>query len=241
MRENEYRVFADKFKKDITDLLQSLKGHGIIHSGFSMPEQHDFRTISYTIKSLGFNLPASALDQVKPTDIASAYLSLSTSAKINIDDWHSHKDPFLLLNFKVCITAHNPTKGTKHYCGFHIDRIEDNEHYREPHPHYHMHYVINHSKSTKENFEWGESMQLNTPRFVYFPMDVVTGIGFVLHSFDRKIYNEMMKSVPFKKLCQKHQDVLWNAYFTTLSQHFNNKQVTGCFNPLQIFPYLISI
>ena len=177
-RAQELRQFADK--------LETYIGNGIstkLYDGVNQLKNPDYipafrnekgeliynneNIWGYTIDDI--KLDVTTLKHLKPKGINKAEVYLNISVVSDYRNWEKIKDPFCELNLNVIIKGINPkTEQGIHYFGFHLDRHNESQSSDEIHPVYHLQYNLN--PKDDEEFEYGTTLNLDTPRFLHYPM-----------------------------------------------------------------------
>ncbi len=76
---------------------------------------------------------------------------------------------------------------------------------------------------TKENYNYGNLLLLDTPRIASPPMDFFLTVDFVLHNFYKKETHKILtQDSVYKNIIRKAQKLLWKPYFDSLATNWNN-------------------
>ena len=90
--------------------------------------------------------------------------------------------------------------------------------------------------------DFGNSLILDSPRIVHYPMDIILGVDFVLANFFAEQWREQRKDGEYINLVRDYQSFFWKSYAHTKASHwkpFNQENIQ--WNPLSIWPNLMAI
>ncbi len=153
-------------------------------------------------------------------------------------NWENIKDPFCELSFNVTIKGLNPkSEEGVHYFGFHLDRHHESQISEEIHPTYHLQYVLN--PKSIEDFNYGSSLNLDAPRFLHYPMDLILGITYLIANFQPTNYANLISDRETRNIIKEYQNNIWKPYSFTISNHWQNDGSSIDWDKLAICPYLI--
>ncbi|MFA8300551.1 MAG: hypothetical protein ACEPOV_10345 [Hyphomicrobiales bacterium] len=245
-RAQEIRRFADK--------LESYIGNGISVSLYKavnqlndenyIPpyrdekgyEKIDSNFWGYSIENIELGITADR--HLKPRELISAKASLSISIVSNYTDWEKIKDPFYELSFNVTIKGINPKSNDgAHYFGFHIDRHHESQASEEIHPVYHLQYNLNPRKD--ENFDYGGTLNMDSPRFLHYPVDLILGLTFLIGNFQPENYQKLIEDREVKKIIKEYQNSIWKPYYTVMANHWGGNGMAMEWDQNVICPYLL--
>lgn len=232
------------FFKTRADELRHLKES--LESQFMMTEAADYSPLLIAAKELdriadsplsplkwGYSihnliLPIGPIRNVAPQEIL-LKICIDCVIEADIDKWDNKKgeDPFSSYSFHLSVFGEQ--NGIKYSRGFHIDRdaAEDSE---ESHPLYHLHFydgVYDNGQSLKDMEQNRGSVNIRTPRFSHYPLDIVLGIGFYLLNFHRvdtfkNLYNN---DEWFPRLYADSQKRILEPYYLAVSGSLESKLV----------------
>ena len=182
-----------------------------------------------------FELPVTTDRHVRPQGVTNLSMTLNMKIVANYIEWTSLSDPLLEMHFKVIIRG---IGDQNHFLCFHIDRHDLSENPSEPHPIYHLQYVVNPYRA--HDFNYGSVLQIDTPRIMHYPMDFVLGIGFLTSNFFPMAFDSMLDDGTFTNLYKEYQERIWKPFAQSLAAHwpFNNDQIT--WKPTSVLcPYIL--
>lgn len=162
-----------------------------------------------------FEIPLDTLKHVQPPSVTKGKVRLNLIVRADVNSWGNMIDPFLELNFKVDIKG---IGNRVYHFGFHIDRHDLTLPQAEPHPVYHIQYKSNPSNS--KSFDYGETMFIDTPRLLHFPLDFILGIGFLTSNFFPTAFDCLCDEREFVKLSNQYQEKIWKPYYHTIANHW---------------------
>lgn len=175
---------------------------------------------------------------LKPKEITNAEAYLSITLVSDIRNWNCLKDPFCELSFNVTIKGLNPKSEHRiHYFGFHLDRHHESQISEEVHPTYHLQYITNPTKN--KDFNYGSTLNLDSPRFLHYPMDLILGLSYLIANFQPSNYSKLVDDRDVIKLIKQYQDSIWKPYSFSISSHWRNDGSVIDFSKKAICPYLL--
>ena len=149
------------------------------------------------------------------TPILTFNIDLVADANYYFDN--DDKDPLKDLKFNIFITAWN-TNGKEIVHSLHLDRHPENSHSSEPHPKYHFQFGGKELHSRVEDY--GQTLFLDSPRLMHYPMDFILGLDFVLSNYVCETWNKLQGEHEYISLIAKYQKLLLNPYFNSLFNHW---------------------
>jgi hypothetical protein len=161
-------------------------------------------------------LPVSTLKHVRPKGIKNIVMTLDMSIIADFTRWGTINDPFLDMNFRVIIKSVGLK--TNHSFGFHIDKHDTILDSSEPHPVYHLHYILNPLED--EDFEYGHTLNLDLPRIMHCPIDFILGIGFLISNFYPQVFDSIFDDGYFSGLYKLYQEQILKPYSHTLANRW---------------------
>jgi len=196
----------------------------------------DVNCWGYSIEDIKIDISADR--HLKPKEISRAEAYLSINLVSDFRNWGNVKDPFCELSFNVIIKGLKPkTKDGIHYFGFHLDRHHESLLSDELHPVYHLQYLNNPKKNVA--FDYGETLNIDSPRFLHYPMDLILGLSFLIANFQPLNYSRLIDDREFVKLIKDSQNNIWKPYSFTMSDHWQNDGSPVEWNKTAICPFLV--
>lgn len=237
MKRLNYKHLRSQRRKDFFDFLNFISSYSISYQTAKfkddLPENH----WGYTINGLSIPIEPSTLRHIRPQGITKAQVIVDIEVVSDLAEWNNLNDPFISLNFKAIIKAINPKSEAPHFLAFHIDRHNGDYETNEIHPLYHLQYLQNPKK--KPDFNHGESLQLDIPRMMHFPMELILGTGFLISNFAPTSYNKIIKERQYINLCKEYQERIWKPYINSINSYWNGNQTQWIWNPIANCPYLV--
>jgi|SRR5690554_426322 len=213
------KAFKSKRKKDVTDFLGILNSLSISYGSVSFKNHLSDDLWGYTISGIKFKVDQSSLKHISPSGFTNVEVIIELDLESKVSDWDELNDPFCSLNFRSLIKGTNPKTGKIHYLSFHIDR-HNGEETSEIHPLYHLQYLQNNKVKPKQQFDYGESMQLDVPRMMHLPMDIILGVSTMLSNFSPSTYSKLVNNRQFVNLCKEYQQKIWRPYFNSIENYW---------------------
>lgn len=182
----------------------------------------------YTIDNLV--LPVSTTKHLRPKGIKTNNVELSLGMKLigDFKHWDNLSDPFVELSFNVAVRGVSAS-GSHYFC-FHIDKHDMSKITEEPHPIYHLQYSSN--PNDEDEFDYGSTFHLDTPRILHHPVDFILGIGFLTNNFFPMAYDEIMDDTFFPGLYKRYQERIIKPYFHTLANYWDFDRSKVIWNPV---------
>lgn len=188
----------------------------------------------YEIENL--QIPIPDCKHIRPNGVKASHLILNMRLIADFKLWGTLNDPFIDLNYNVIIKGSGKT--SQHYVGFHIDKHDMLAHSKEPHPIYHLHYMLNPMNS--EHFEYGQSLHLDTPRIMHYPIDFILGLGFLTSNFFPIAFDSLLDDGYFTSLYKTYQNNILKPYSHTLANHWVYEKDKITWGPTEyLCPFLI--
>lgn len=193
----------------------------------------------YAIKDFILEVDTSSSIQY-PKSVKKASLQFSVDIVGEFDNKnHGFVDPFKSLEFNIVIEG--LSRGSKkHIFSYHLDRdLKGKNPSNEVHPSYHFHYGGRKlGNYTDKNF--GNSLILDMPRLMHYPMDFILGLDFVASNFTPNLWKILKRDPGYAKLIRQAQDRVMKPYFGALAQHFGfHNKVPGTWPVSNILPQVI--
>jgi hypothetical protein len=167
-------------------------------------------------------LPIETLRHIKPKGFSNATIYLDINLVSDFRDWDKINDPFCELSFKVRVKGTNlDYKDGIHYFGFHLDRHHESKPSSEIHPRYHFQYLQNPFDLDEDNFDFGSTLNLDTPRIMHYPLDLILGLDFLISNFLPSKYNNLINDRTYAKLIENYQLKIWKPYAHSLASRWS--------------------
>lgn len=232
-----YRYLRGQRKKEFNDFLRIISAYSISYETAKFKEELPGNQWGYSIIGLIITVEPSTLKHIRPQGITSAQLIVDIDVVSDLGEWDKMNDPFISLNFKTIIKAINSNSKSTHFLAFHIDRHNGETDTNEIHPLYHLQYLQNPYK--KPDFNHGESLQLDIPRMMHFPMELILGTSFLISNFAPKSYSQIVKERQYLFLCKEYQERIWKPYINSLESYWSLTPNAWLWNPKLNCPYLV--
>ncbi len=246
-RAKELKRFADKLEAYVGSGISTKLYDGInqLENSSYIPSYRDNEgnQINSDVNFWGYSIDNIKLDinadrHLKPKNINKAEAYLSINLVSDIRNWKNVKDPFCELSFNVTIKGIKPkSEEGVHYFGFHLDRHHETHESDEIHPTYHLQYNLNPKKN--KDFDYGDTLNLDSPRFLHYPMDLILGLSYLIANFQPLSYSKLIEDREVKNLIRDYQDSIWKPYSFTISNHWQNDGSAIEWNKTAICPFLV--
>lgn len=231
------KAFKGARKKDITDCLNILANHGVYYSAIDFREDLSDTLWGYSIKGLRIPVEKNTFKHIRPIGFSSAEVIVEIDLESEVKEWLNLNDPFTSLSFRSLLKGSNTQTNKIHYLSFHIDRHNGAE-TAEIHPLYHLQYLQNAKVKPKDDFDHGESLQLDIPRMMHFPMELILGVSFLLSNYAPAVYKKLIQDRQFVKLFQEYQNRVWRPYINSLENFWTAGASQQLWDPKLNCPYL---
>jgi hypothetical protein len=194
----------------------------------------------YSVKNFVVDIDLSSSIQY-PKIINNAKLIFSIEINGEYFDFDKEiQDPFKHLEFNIVIEG-TSRKGKEHILTYHFDRhLEGENPSNEVHPLYHFQLggrKLEAVKSKGKNF--GNKLIIDSPRFMHYPMDFISGLDFVLSNFDPKLWRNLKKDPRYIKILRDSQKRTLKPFVATLAKHFGLCNTANNWNVKDICPQLV--
>lgn len=204
-------------------------------SKVNQSDEIDYSYYGYDIEPIEFSF-TSTPDHTHPGGLKNMTLSLEVKLIAAYQEDYSHSDPLKHLEFNIVVIGMKDEKD--HIISYHLDRHPEGE--KEPmssHPKYH--FQFGGRKLNKEKYDFGQSIILDSPRLMHYPMDIILGVDFVLSNFFPRIWSELKKEGEYISLITAYRDKLIKPYFCSLTNHWRGElNGTSDWNTCEICPQL---
>jgi hypothetical protein len=209
----------------------------------SNDDRIDYNYWGYTISNLAFPFNKTPR-HTYPEKVINLGLNLSIKIICDFEDFEKIKDPFKYLEFNIYLSGtHLVQDGTQKevVSSLHLDRhLTSPEDYEpdEIHPIYH--FQFGGRKLDKKFKDFGNSLILDSPRIVHYPMDAILGVDFVLANFFPNQWRELRKDGEYINLVRLYQRYFWKSYVHTKASHWKPFEQNAVeWDPILIWPNLI--
>lgn len=193
----------------------------------------------YSIKDFILNIDtASSIQYPKSVKNATLIFSIDVVGVFNISG-HDFLDPFKSLEFNIVIDGLSRSS-KNHVFSYHLDRnLKGKNPSNEVHPCYHFHYGGRKLKDyTNKNF--GNSLILDMPRIIHYPMDFILGIDFIVSNFSPNLWRTLRRDNRYIRLVKQAQKRVMKPYFGALAQHFGfHGKIDGSWEGPNIIPQVM--
>ncbi|MFT6443605.1 MAG: hypothetical protein ACJAV5_002117 [Vicingaceae bacterium] len=230
------QAFISKRKKDVNDFLSIIGNLAISYGSVNFKNHLSNEFWGYTISDIKFNVDQSSLKHIRPSGFTNVEIIIELDVESKISEWEKLNDPFCSLNFRSLIRGTNSKTGKLHYLAFHIDRHNGAE-TNEIHPLYHLQYLQNNKIKAKDEFDHGETLQLDLPRMMHLPMELILGVSTILSNFSPSTYSKLIQNRQFVNLCKDYQQKIWRPYFNSIENYWLKNPAE--WDPKLNCPYLV--
>jgi len=194
----------------------------------------DYSFWGYKIDSIDIPFPEPPR-HIKPEKLYPVSANISIDVIASSHSWGSICDPLKKLEFNIEISGYGNEK--MHRICYHIDKHLESKS-EEPHPMYHFHFGGN-----KMNFDdIGSTVFLDIPRLIFYPVDIILGMDFVLSNFFPIYWNKLLQESVYNSLVQEYYNALVKPFAHSLASKWTPYDHHSIdWNPHLIFPQLGSI
>ncbi len=102
-----------------------------------------------------------------------------------------------------------------------------------------MHYLQNGKGVPENEFNHGDSLQLDVPRTMHFPLELILGISTLLSNFSPKLYSKLLQDRQYINLCKEYQERIWRPYVNSIENYWLRSPNEWTWDPKLNCPYLI--
>ncbi|WP_051315232.1 hypothetical protein [Algoriphagus terrigena] len=181
-----------------------------------------------------------------PENATNLCLSLSVRLIADYQEFKVVCDPYRYLEFNIVISGNyvngNTGKSSELITSYHLDRhiFKDGDNTPEDcHPIYHLQFGGR--KLEKKFRDFGNSLILDAPRVVHYPMDIILGVDFVLSNFFSTSWRKLRQDGEYVNLVRDYQSYIWKPYAHTKASHWKPFAQQDIFwNPAAIWPQLLT-
>lgn len=231
------KSFKSARKKDITDCLQILSNYGVHYTTVDFKEALSDALWGYTIQGLTIPVEKTTLKHIRPTGFSAVEVIVDLDIESKISEWTNLNDPFTNLSFRSLLKGTNTQTNKIHYLNFHVDRHNGTT-TNEIHPLYHLQYLQNAKNKPKDEFDHGESLQLDIPRMMHFPMELILGVSFLLSNYSPIQYAKLIQDRQYINLCKEYQQRVWRPYINSLESYWTTAANQRIWDAKLNCPYL---
>lgn len=176
-----------------------------------------------------------------PKRIKKAFLDFSVNLNgVYFDPSVEIRDPFSHLEFNIVIEG-KTNREKEHILSYHLDRhIEGGNNSKEVHPIYH--FQIGGKKMDDyriKNRNFGNQLIADSPRFMHYPMDFISGIDFILSNFAPDIWRKLQREPGYLKIVKNAHGRTIKPFVASLANHFNLDSIPNSWDSKKICPQLI--
>ncbi|WP_286760611.1 hypothetical protein [Salegentibacter sp. UBA1130] len=198
-------------------------------------DEIDYSFYGYKIDPIEFSF-TSTPEHTHPEGLDGMTLSFDINLIASYQKDYSHSDPLKHLEFNIIVIGYKDDKD--HIISYHLDRHPEGE--KEPlssHPKYHFQFGGRKLNKGKRHF--GQSIILDSPRLMHYPMDIILGVDFVLSNFFPEIWSELKKNGEYISLVKEYRNRLLKPYFCSLANHWRGElNGASTWNTHEICPQL---
>lgn len=238
MKRGNTTSFKNARKREVNDYLGLITPHNISYSKLDFKENLPDDLWGYHIDGLRIPIDINTIRHMRPTGFSSAEIIVDLDIESKISEWSNLNDPFTQLSFRTLLKGVNKITNKNHYLNFHIDRHNGTE-TKEIHPLYHLQYLQNAKNKEKDDFCHGDSLQLDIPRMMHFPMELILGVSFVLSNFSPEIYSKLIQERGYHKLSKEYQEKVWRPYINSLNDFWTAQPNNWVWNPRLNCPFFL--
>lgn len=232
------KYFKGARKKDINDYLSIVARYDVSYTKLDFKETLPDDFWGYKIEGITIPIEESTLRHIRPLGFSSVEVIVDLDLESQVSEWLNLNDPFTHLSFRSLLKGSNTITKKIHYLSFHIDR-HNGATPNEVHPLYHLQYLQNGKVTNKNSFDHGDSLQLDIPRMMHFPMELVLGISFIMSNFCPKSYASLIQDRQYINLCKVYQERVWRPYINSLDKFWTTNSHQWLWNPKLNCPYLL--
>lgn len=139
------------------------------------------------------------------------------------------------MNVNVTLITIDTHAQSRKYSGLHFDYHESQTGELQPHPLFHCQMTQNPFEISE--FEYGNTMQLDVPRYAHFPMDVILTTSFLLANLAPTIYNQLTQDKGFVAIIRSIQEIYWKPYIINLQGLLLNEDTSDFKKARILNPY----
>ena len=226
---NDVMLYRTKLASDLIDLSKHLEKYGINTGGIrkavsqlkdptrvdkiNQSDPVDYSFYGYDVNNIEFYFTAPP-SHTHPEDLENISLKFDITLIGQYDAKYSHSDPLKHLEFNLVVLGFKNEK--EHIISYHLDRHPEGENEsKEAHPKYH--FQFGGRKLDKRNKDFGQSIILDSPRIMHYPMDIILGVDFIVSNFFPDIWEELKKDGDYVSLISIYRDKYMKPFFCSLA------------------------
>lgn len=232
------KSFKGARKKDVNDYLSIVAKYGISYTKIDFKESLSDDLWGYKIDGVVIPVETSTLKHIRPIGFSSVEVIVDLDLESQVNEWLNLNDPFTSLSFRSLLKGSNATTKKIHYLSFHVDRHNESG-TNEIHPLYHLQYLQNAKIKPKDDFDHGDSLQLDIPRMMHFPMELILGVSFMMSNFCPELYSKLIQDRQYINLCKQYQERVWRPYINSLYNFWTTNANQWAWSPKLNCPYLL--
>lgn len=176
----------------------------------------DYTYYGYDIGNIEFYFDKSPA-HTHPDDLDPLTLKFDINLIAKYNEEQDYSDPLKHLEFNILVIGFK--NQTEHIISYHLDRHPEGEnHPIEAHPKYHFQFGGRKLKKANKNF--GQSIILDSPRIMHYPMDIILGVDFIISNFFPITWQSLKKENNYVSLVSNYRDKLMKPYFCSLAGHW---------------------
>ncbi len=181
-------------------------------------------------------IPVDTTKHMRPKGINHKKVELILNMKLvaNYKNWNDLNDPLIDLNFNAVIRG---IGDQPHYFCFHIDKHDPSKVATEPHPTYHLQIASN--PLDEDEFQYGNTLFLDTPRIVHHPVDLILGIGLLTSNFFPFAFDNIMDDGYFSSIYKVYQNKILKPYYHTIASNWTYDIANICWSKQHLCPTII--
>lgn len=243
MRDSEKQRFISECKHRIQDFKGIIENVLDVPSDYLYPIYDALESIQISEEKLSYKickliLPIENTKHVRPEGLQ-VQLQLDMSVEVNLEKWHRNEDPYSKYNF--AITLFGNLEGMEHSICWHVDR-DSPESSDEIHPLYHLQHSNGstyHRCGETIDFNWGNSMFLDVPRIVHYPLDLFVGLSFIVTNFYKKsIMDKLQANQIYSYRINESTNKVLMPYFCAIAQKWEDIRISNLHDYHTLCPFL---
>ena len=139
--------------------------------------------------------------------------NISINTNVNWND-----DYIKQISIKVKVHL---TDGRNKFFVFRLDSHPLNHKSSYPHPRWHIQ-INDRNLDELDKSQYGNVIFINTPRFFFVPIDIITTLDFLLHNFNPQQRENLRKNnQQYRRILEKYQKYFWKPFFEEIYNYFN--------------------
>lgn len=226
---NNVLLYRANLASDLLALSKHLEKHGINTGGIrtavsqlkdstrvdkiKQSDPVDYSFFGYVVNNIEFffTTPPS---HTHPENLENISLKFDITLIGQFEENYSHTDPLKHLEFNLVVIGFKDKK--EHIISYHLDRHPEGENEsKEAHPKYH--FQFGGRKLDKKNKDFGQSIILDSPRVMHYPMDIILGVDFIVSNFFPDTWDKLKKDGDYVSLISDYRDKYMKPFFCSLA------------------------